>query len=168
MPAPEIPPAQGPRRAAAVGVLALLAWGTARSLWVDWDQMRHWSAAWHRRAFTASPAERIRSALGEEDWEVWRALEEHVPADVRVVVSYDAGDRGQRLFERLQHLRVLRSPIGIHGVPYRRGVREVVPRLDDAYLLDLDSGRDLAALAAAEQLVRGTDFTLLAVRRAPR
>ncbi len=165
-PTPERPAAGS---VAAWCALALVTWQGTASAWDDISELRLWSWDAHRFAFGASPDERMRLAL-EDDYELWRAVRENVPAERRLLVSYPANALGPRLFERMQHLRTLRCPVGLKGLPYdaRHPIRGEGAGIVEEYVLDLESGRDYSSHVGTEELAHGQGFQLLLVRREPR
>jgi hypothetical protein len=158
------------RIAAAGSALALVSWQAVASV-VDVGAEVLARPLRHRLlALSASPEERIRVQLGN-DFEVWRAVDEHVPAGSRVLVSYSKETPPKVLNARLLRLRAMTCPTGLQGWPFdprqaasggpgRAARRE--------YVLDLESGRDYSAWPSCVELARGKGFRLLILESAAR
>jgi hypothetical protein len=149
-------------RAAAAAAVALAAWQALAGLADAYGELarRPLEARW--QALRASPEERVRAALGDEDFEAWRALDEHLPAEAHVLVAYARRSGGP---VRLLRFKTLLYPRTFDDQPFDparpEGGAPAVPAGWEAYVLDLDSGRAYAGFARCEELARGPGFRLL-------
>lgn len=153
---------------ASLAGLLVIVWQAAVSLWDDIGEMCHWTWAMHREACTATLEQRLRLALGR-DYEVWKAVSTCVPAERQLLVAYRRDRMGPDLFARMQHVRTLRWPAGIRGVPMHDGsLPSGNERLVDSFVLDLGSDPDGPDTLGCTELARGSDFRLLRVGSAGR
>jgi len=118
----------------------------------------------HVRVLRASPDELIRAKLGA-DAGIWEALKSRVPPGARVLVSF-ANVRADylELKRRLTWLGSLVYPVVLEGWRFDPGRAVAVPgkAAQEAYVLDLESGRDFSVWPH-EELARGSNFRLLLV-----
>lgn len=161
------------RIASAWAALAFVCWRGALGLLDGGVEMRSWRLSERRFDWNASLEQRMERALGD-DFELWRAIEAHVPPLESVVVVYprEHGASSEALREpggseswlrRLQRLRAVACPRFLDGFPYdpRHPAQLDPAQAGPLYVLDLDSGCDLSVLPRVETLARGKNFTLL-------